>query len=463
MVKDLKSHSDDVEIPQSEPFKNCALGRVKYAKILTDIVSVYSKFGCVLALNGEWGSGKTTFVKMWKQDLENKNFKTLYFNAWESDYVTDPLMAMLSEFQQLNSSGDHFNKMVSDAGKIILSASSAVCKGLLQKTTGVNFDAVIDEASNIGEEILKEYSEQKSSFSGFKEELKQYVNLHANGKPIVFFVDELDRCNPGYAVKVLERMKHLFDIPQIVFVLAINKEQLGYAVQGYFGSAHMDVDEYLRRFIDIEYTLPEPDMKEYCSCLYKTYNFSDFFENWNRKNSPAFTNEKEDFLYIAVALLKENHINLRTTDKIFAHSRLALMEFSESQIVFPQIFFLLCYWKITSYSFYSKIWKHEYSLQNFVYEIENKFPKSIFEGDQSRNFIFILGSLIYFYNDNENNPLLIIGRDNKPNLRFDSRVMDKNLLIYAIHSYSRNSVMAMYPNTLENILKRIELLDNFAV
>lgn len=86
----------------------------------------------------------------------------------------------------------------------------------------------------------------------------------------------MDRCNPNYAVSVLERVKHLFDVPNIIFVLAINKTQLCNAIQGYFGSTTMDANEYLKRFIDIEYNLPMNNIDKYCEYLYDEYGLIAF-------------------------------------------------------------------------------------------------------------------------------------------------------------------------------------------
>ena len=50
-----------------------------------------------LFLTGKAGTGKTTFVKMWQQYLNNASYKTLYFNAWENDFDSSPLVAIMSE------------------------------------------------------------------------------------------------------------------------------------------------------------------------------------------------------------------------------------------------------------------------------------------------------------------------------------------------------------------------------
>lgn len=475
MEKNLKSHSDEIDIPkekEGDPFKNCALDRKKYADILTDIVSVYSKSGCVLALNGEWGSGKTTFVKMWKQQLEKEKFKTLYFNAWESDYTTDPLIAMLSEFKSLKSKNSNYKKLISAGGRIALSAGVVIIKDLIKKTTGVDSDAIgaaVNEISNIGNDYLAEYEKQKSSFEEFKKYLKKFVESNVSeGKPIVFFVDELDRCNPTYAVKVLERIKHLFDIPQIVFVLAVNKKQLGCAIQGYFGSNQMNANAYLRRFIDIEYTLPEPDMEKYCLLLYDTYGFKDFFENPDRRKSFPDTDEKEDFLEIASSITQDSHLSLRTVDKIFAHTRLTLLGFKENTYLFPDMFFLLCYWKITDTEFYKNIKIHKYSIQQLIDKIEEKIPGSLLSSDKDFEkdsyIIYTVGELINSYNINKSGDryedfIIKPGNDGQLTSQFECKVINKAYLAKALKYYSDRT--SMYHENLKYIFNRIELLEHF--
>ncbi len=91
-----------------------------------------------------------------------------------------------------------------------------------------------------------------------------------------FFIDELDRCNPHFAIKLLERVKHLFEVPNIIFVLAVNIDQLQYAVQGFYGSSNIDGKQYLKRFIDIEYSLPAPNLEEYCKFMFGAYDFNSF-------------------------------------------------------------------------------------------------------------------------------------------------------------------------------------------
>lgn len=95
----IKSHQ--IEPVVGNAFKDCVLQRKKYADVLTNVIETYSD-GFVLAINNKWGTGKTTFIRMWEQDLKDNEFKTIYFNAWENDFDDNPLTALLGELKSLS-------------------------------------------------------------------------------------------------------------------------------------------------------------------------------------------------------------------------------------------------------------------------------------------------------------------------------------------------------------------------
>jgi len=275
-------HKHEIITNKEEPFENCKFKRKIYAEVLTSIVENYAD-GFVLAINNEWGTGKTTFVKMWQQHLENKDFKTLYFNAWENDYDSDPLVAILSELRTLPSHrNDQVFKSLMKKGatlskKIIPLFVEAIAKKYIDTdiiTEGIG--KITEGAMKIFEEEVKDYANKKKGLIDFKKELETYVTYETNGKPLVFIIDELDRCRPDYAVEVLEKVKHFFDVPGIVFVLSIDKIQLGNAIRGFYGSEQLNADEYLRRFIDIEYRIPKPSTIEVCEYFNNYFNFNAF-------------------------------------------------------------------------------------------------------------------------------------------------------------------------------------------
>lgn len=265
----------DLEIPNKTPFSNCKLEREKYAKVLTNIIENYPK-GFVLAINNKWGTGKTTFVKMWEQTLKNAEYKTIYFNAWENDFENNPLIAFIGELQIINQKRKAtFNKVVKNAALISKNVAPAILKAILNKyiDSETFVEALSDTSKSIleiFEEDIKEYSKRKKSIFDFKKSLTEFIAAESSGKPLIFIIDELDRCRPNYAVLLLEQIKHLFSVPNIVFILSIDKIQLGNAICGVYGSEKIDTNEYLRRFIDIEYSIPEPESGIFFNYLYET-------------------------------------------------------------------------------------------------------------------------------------------------------------------------------------------------
>jgi len=95
---------------------------------------------------------------------------------------------------------------------------------------------------------------------------------------VIVFVDELDRCRPPYAIALLERIKHLFGVPGVVFVLGVDRDQLGHSIRALYG-AGMDVDGYLRRFIDLAYHLPPASCEKFAIYLVQRFDLEGVLRN----------------------------------------------------------------------------------------------------------------------------------------------------------------------------------------
>nr|MBP8237155.1 hypothetical protein [Pseudomonas sp.] len=90
---------DDLEIPAESPFRHDALDRKPLVEFLSSLIKrLNGPF--VMALDSPWGTGKTTLVRMLMADLQGKGFQCTYFNAWKVDYVTDPLVALVSSIDR---------------------------------------------------------------------------------------------------------------------------------------------------------------------------------------------------------------------------------------------------------------------------------------------------------------------------------------------------------------------------
>lgn len=136
-----------------------------------------------------------------------------------------------------------------------------------------------DEVEKLVKDLLQNYAADKQSIQGFKDVLTDFANEAAD--PIVIFLDELDRCRPDFAVRTLERIKHFFDVPKVVFVLLINRAQLVAAIKGLYG-ARLDAEGYLAKFIQLQLVLPKQlrighgtdDNTLYCKRELERYGFN---------------------------------------------------------------------------------------------------------------------------------------------------------------------------------------------
>ena len=89
--------------------------------------------------------------------------------------------------------------------------------------------------------------------------------------PLIVMIDELDRCRPSYAVELLKVAKHLFDVDKAVFVLAVNRDELTHSINALYGN-DFDATGYLRRFVDIDFQLPNPDRRAFIDTMIKSVN-----------------------------------------------------------------------------------------------------------------------------------------------------------------------------------------------
>lgn len=247
------------------------VGRNKQLNSLIDVINnTQPERSPVIALNSPWGSGKTVFVKhiVVLNESDNlkipgvqstvmntfqKKFTTYYFNAWENDYIGDPLEALLLNI--INDMQNETDGLQEGAAKKALKVIDPA-EFIKNKTDGlINFknltepDELIKEAANT--------SKRKETISSI---VKDYLSYKE--KRLIFIVDELDRCKPSFAINLLEVFKHYFADHGIVFIFSIDAMQLSYTVKKYYGS-NFNGSAYLDRFFDFTMSLQKPDKDRY--------------------------------------------------------------------------------------------------------------------------------------------------------------------------------------------------------
>lgn len=448
----MRYRHSDLSVPTDNPFVNCRLNRKPNAEILTQIVKNYAD-GFVLSVNGAWGTGKSTFVKMWAAYLKQQNIKSIYFNAWENDFISDPMVALLGELQRLKTTetAKTLDSILDIGSKIAVKAIPALTKGIVKHYCGEAVAEVAKDVLEVGAEIFKtevaEYENKRNKLVAFKKELSDFIEASVPNKPLVFIVDELDRCRPDYAVEILERIKHFFSIKGIVFVLSIDKVQLCNAIRGHYGSDLIDAEEYLRRFIDVEYLLPEPDVESYCKYLYEYFGFQLFLEDIDRRPYAEFLDDSDRFLKCAKEIVKAKNLSLRQVEKLFVHARLVLSSCACNQYVFPQSMLMLVYIRSVDPRFYFQITRKQLSVQEIADRIPQIFPTEMFQEPTryaQKAALWGLAEIFYCYAqsfERTGRSLEIISEGRTPDeikLTFDIDYVDNARLAKAInYNYDR--------------------------
>jgi len=330
----------EIEIPSNNPFQNDMLERRKIAENLTLLVQS-TKQPFVLSVQAPWGWGKTTFIKMWKTQLEAQGHVCFYFNAWENDFVEDPLIAFVGEINkslpEKNSKGQlnlQIRKLQDVGGRIIRRALpltiQIATQGLLgqesvKKVSDLLFNSggdIASFASELAEEKMKQYESDKNGIQEFKHELSKLTKSLSEGAgkktPVVFFIDELDRCRPEFSITLLERIKHVFSVERLVFILSADRSQMEQAVKSVYG-AGIDEDGYLRRFIDFSLNLPEPTVEKYCALLFERFQLQEVFAKRRDGN-----NERDALMRAFIKLAGAHHFSLRVIEQCFTEINLVL-------------------------------------------------------------------------------------------------------------------------------------------
>ena len=236
------------------------LNREKLAKDYTTFLNKLQG-NHVIALDAPWGSGKSKFIDfMCSKFDENKDVYVKY-NAWENDYTNEPLISLMSDifrgFENKQYIGvDEMKGLVSKISNIGLKSLSAITKGATRIVLGEGGSEDATEAiKEIGrifvddnvDSLFKTIDESKKSRTEFKIQLDKYTKqiLEEKTKTKLFIIiDELDRCKPTFAIELLESIKHLFDIEEIVFFIAVDRTQLAESIKSIYGQG-FDSDTYL--------------------------------------------------------------------------------------------------------------------------------------------------------------------------------------------------------------------------
>ncbi len=233
----------------------------------------YTSTPITIALQGEWGSGKTSLMNRLNEQIcqaEDAKFYRIWLNTWhyallknEGIILASIINALIEQVIEISREEHpeklkHLIKDVYKVGKIIF-------KGLSKVAVKTTVSQVSDDAADvINETLFNENTEENYNLNDLRNKLSELIaeNIKKNKekgikkKAFIFFIDDLDRIDPTLAVNILELLKNIFDINNCIFILAIDYDVVVKGLKSKFGELNENNEREFRSFFDKIIQLP---------------------------------------------------------------------------------------------------------------------------------------------------------------------------------------------------------------
>lgn len=393
---------------QAHPFEDDLLKRKEIANHLTQIIK-NTKSSFVFNINSPYGTGKTFFLTRLKVLLEQEKCTSVLYNSWETDWANDPFIAILEEIAEeinllLKSKNSFITEAAKKAWKFVYLAFTSLGKEFAKQCIP-GASIIINATENALESkkktdtpaVITQYQAIKQAKEKLRKSLVKFTSQLEN--PLVIIIDELDRCRPDYAVRTLEAIKHFFNIPNMVFVLAIDREQIESAISVLYGKKIEDhSSEYLRKFIDYDFYLPYPNSSNFLNMLLVLHV---------KELIQPFCRQKANWTYPIVMSVKHGFSANNITELVLVHMSLVLSKLSQffnfslraqEQIVLKMRMFVsalsveqdvllpeLLVWNVCLYAFDKELY-HRFQREKLVKNILSKKESSILSSNEDIDF-----------------------------------------------------------------------------
>ncbi len=324
---------------------------------------------------------------MWQGLLTEANVPNIYIDAFSNDYVDDAFISVASaitNFAEANINKEHSDKILElkektkKIGGQLLSWSARI--GIKAATLGIIKDADLDELQDIKGDLAKgascligDFIEERlnshtkcveliESFKVLLSSIPSKLNDDEN-KPLVIIIDELDRCKPTFAVEVIEKIKHLFSVKNVVFVLVMHKAQLEESIRCVYGQK-IDAHIYLQKFVNVETTIPKKtgdrysnDLSKYSRKLFKLHELETFGDERNIIDSIE-------------PLANHFNLSLRQLEKVYTNLALLYGSSAESNMRIVPIIVFLSVVKVVAPQLFQKLLHRKVSYNETISQLE---------------------------------------------------------------------------------------------
>ncbi len=265
-----------ITLPTSEPeHVEDLLGRDELVTSVSRVLEG-AQFPCTIAITGEWGVGKTTFLRLLEQKLRENGHIPIWFDLWEYEATGNVIYALAQKM--LEECGDAADK---ELKKNFLNAASLIGKSAFSIAGFLSgmlpLASVANQAINVGIQELSPnenvvastenaYKSVKALKDGFNEAIERIIAKNKETNPgcrIVILIDDIDRCFPENVTGLLTGIKNYLTSDNCAFVLAIDKNRAEAAINSI---KHYDKapGNWLEKLFTFEISLPIPE-NEYWS------------------------------------------------------------------------------------------------------------------------------------------------------------------------------------------------------
>lgn len=239
---------------KEDPFLDCFESTKDFAKALMHDIETKETPHSLL-LSADFGMGKTFFSTRFAQFLKNNKYDVIYFSVWENDYFIDPFLA----FSKVIVNYIH-NRFKAEKYKANLEKLFGVTKKVVESLS-LNFTCGV----SISSKDLIEGFKEIDPIVEFRKKLTTFISKIPK-KKLIIIVDELDRCRPDYAMKVLECIKHFFDIEGLFVIIPTNKKALDNGIKALYNLEDCNsklCESYSQKFFNDERIIKNPTQDDY--------------------------------------------------------------------------------------------------------------------------------------------------------------------------------------------------------
>lgn len=214
----------------------------------------------MIALYGEWGSGKTSLMQYVQSQLGKESFKTIFFPAWKMEKDDNLSLSLLESIIESEKGLDK-----TDIKGAFLAIGKGIGKGLSAKIgpININFKEVIQSVEDYNTSLTEDSSLKRiKSFQEKYRGLEDAVLMKSKKAKLIVFIDDLDRCEPENVLDLLSAIKLFFTFgKQTIFICGLDEKAVDAAVKVKYKDV-VKSGEYMEKIFDISFDMPKPDINK---------------------------------------------------------------------------------------------------------------------------------------------------------------------------------------------------------